>query len=155
RAKTSSIPEAMSVARTATRRCSSREARLESTAKTAAPLTGLTVTNRAMKEPRTKALSTTSSRQSLAMGSPPAGPTLTQQDHGHFFSLPFRACTSRIEVSVGGGGRRRLREDLLDGVPDLVDLLERGQEIHGSRFLAIVELPAVEVDFEAATVGGC
>jgi len=46
----------MSVARPATRRCSARESPLESTAKTAAPLIGLTVTNSAVNDARTKAV---------------------------------------------------------------------------------------------------
>src|SRR5262245_16790123 len=49
------------------------------------------------------------------------------------------------------GGRRR--EDVLDGVPDLVDLLEGGQEVHRAGLLPVVELLAVEVDLEPAAVG--
>src|SRR5690348_11493981 len=44
-------------------------------------------------------------------------------------------------------------EDLLDGIADLVDLLQRRQEIDGARSLAIVELLAIEVHFEPAAVG--
>src|SRR5262249_21930648 len=57
RANTSSMPDAMRVVRKAIRRCSTREAFLASTAKRAAPLIGLTVTKRAVKDPRTKAVS--------------------------------------------------------------------------------------------------
>jgi hypothetical protein len=45
-------------------------------------------------------------------------------------------------------------KDLLDRVPDFVDLFQRGQEVDGSRRLPIVELLAVEVHFESAAVGG-
>ena len=45
------------------------------------------------------------------------------------------------------------RKDLLDRVPDFVDLFQRGQEVDGSWLLPIVEFLAVEVHFEPATVG--
>src|SRR4026208_966010 len=57
-----------------------------------------------------------------------------------------------LATPSGGSGRRG--EYFLDGVPDLVDLLERGQEVHGPGLLPVVELLAVEVHFDAAAVGG-
>src|SRR6516165_6712837 len=52
------------------------------------------------------------------------------------------------------GRRRRCHaEDLLDRVADLVDLLQRGQEIDGSRRLPVVELLALQVHLEPAAVG--
>src|SRR5215470_5767410 len=51
------------------------------------------------------------------------------------------------------GRRYRHAEDLLDRIADLVDLLQRGQEIDGSRCLAVVELLAVQVHLEPAAVG--
>jgi len=54
---------------------------------------------------------------------------------------------------VGRSRRRRAREDLFDRVADLVNLLQRRQEIDGSWGLAVVELLAVEVHFEPAAVG--
>jgi len=56
RVKMRRMPEAIRVARMATPRCCARELLLDSTAKTAAPLIGLTVTKRAVKEARMKAL---------------------------------------------------------------------------------------------------
>src|SRR5881296_998115 len=52
-----------------------------------------------------------------------------------------------------GRRRRRHAEYFLDRVADLVDLLQRRQEIDGSRSLAVIELLAVEVHFEPAAVG--
>src|SRR5437867_12072678 len=58
------------------------------------------------------------------------------------------------ELLVGcSSRRRRLAEDLFDGIPDLVNLLERGQEVHGARSLPVVELLAVQVHLEPAAVG--
>src|SRR5215468_113646 len=54
--KMSRMPEAIRVARTATRRCCTRELSFASTAKRAAPLIGLTVTKRAVKEARMKVI---------------------------------------------------------------------------------------------------
>src|SRR5262249_3135132 len=49
--------------------------------------------------------------------------------------------------------RDRHAEDLLDRIADLVNLLQRGQEVDGARSLPVVELLAVEVHFEPAAVG--
>src|ERR1700694_3969215 len=62
-----------------------------------------------------------------------------------------RSNTRRRSV---GCGRRRLAELLADGVADLVDLAERGQEVDRARFLAVVHLLAVHVHFEDPFVGG-
>src|SRR5262245_35799065 len=59
--KMSRMPEAIRVARTATRRCCARELSFDSTAKRAAPLIGLTVTKRAVKEARMKVIIVASS----------------------------------------------------------------------------------------------
>src|SRR5712692_10034645 len=61
----------------------------------------------------------------------------------------------RGEQLSGRCGRRRLiREFLADGLPDLVDLPERRQEVHGAGLLAVVHLLAVEVHFEHTLAGG-
>src|ERR1700675_5001222 len=57
-----------------------------------------------------------------------------------------------LATPSGRGWRRG--EYVFDRVPDLVDLFERGQEIHGPRLLPVVELLAVEAHFEPAAVGG-
>src|SRR5499425_2170221 len=51
------------------------------------------------------------------------------------------------------GRRYRHAEYLLDRVADLVDLLQRRQEVDGARSLPVIELLAVEVHFEPAAVG--
>src|SRR5215470_12915062 len=51
------------------------------------------------------------------------------------------------------GRRYRHAEDLLDRVADLVNLLQRGQEVDGARSFPVIELLAVEVHFEPAAVG--
>src|SRR5262252_6677234 len=51
------------------------------------------------------------------------------------------------------GRRYRHAEDLLDRVANLVDLLQRGQEVDSARSLPVIELLAVEVHFEPAAVG--
>src|SRR5262249_49489074 len=56
--------------------------------------------------------------------------------------------------SVRGRRRRRVGEDPLDGLADLVDLLEGGQEVDRAGLLPVVELLAVEVHLEAPAVGG-
>ena len=60
----------------------------------------------------------------------------------------------RRNDSVGCGGRRLLGEELADGLADLVDLLERGQEVDGVRLLAVVNLLAVQEDLKRAFTGG-
>src|SRR5262249_12801862 len=57
-----------------------------------------------------------------------------------------------VPISVSRPGRR-LGEDLCDRVPDLVDLPERGQEVDGSRLLAVIELLAVDVHLEPTLLG--
>src|SRR5688572_6333973 len=78
------------------------------------------------------------------------------------------ACTAsakyRLPVMRGMGGllpersvgrrHRLLGEDLANALADLVDLLQRGQEVDSARLLAVVHLLAVQVDFEDAFAGG-
>src|SRR5262249_27307772 len=54
--------------------------------------------------------------------------------------------------SVGGGCRRRLTEYLANRLSYLVNLSERGEEVHGAGLLAVVHLLAVEIHFESAAV---
>src|SRR5262245_4952447 len=56
------------------------------------------------------------------------------------------------ELLVGGRCHGRAAA-LLDRVADLVNLLQRGQEVDGARSLTVIELLAVEVHFEPAAVG--
>src|SRR6266542_646438 len=68
------------------------------------------------------------------------------------FSSSGASASICVPISVGRGGRR-LGEDLTDRVADLVDLPEGGQEVHGPRLLAVVELLAVHVHLEPALLG--
>src|SRR5438034_2637965 len=59
-----------------------------------------------------------------------------------------------MNLSVSGSRCRLVREQLFDAVADLVDLLERRQEVHRARLLPVVHLLAVQVDLERPLPGG-
>src|SRR4030095_4190153 len=64
--------------------------------------------------------------------------------------------SSNVTVAISVGGLRGgLSEDLADRVADLVDLLQRGQEVDGARLLPVVHLLAAHVDLESAFFRRC